>query len=251
VRPRSRLVFALVLPLLAAAACSRTQDLSVTDWFTVRQRFPKKVGDSFAVGPSQRQTYFTAVDGTWVSVGQGDLGRYLVLDGGEAVLFATSPAGDLLLLHRGEGGPKRVADLLPPGKPLSVSPDGRFLDVPRCEGRGVSGCVSLEVVRYDVRARKVSTQVVGLPQAQAGCDFPNLPPIGYDEEGDAYYAGRCEGFDPIGMLLSPKPDGLRVRQRPKPSQSLVSGQIDFWTPALGFTLREPARFTALPVALPE
>jgi len=244
---RALVRLALAAVLLGTAACSQTRDLAVTDWFTVRQRFPRRVGDSFAVGPSQRQTYFTAVDGKWVGVGEGDLGRYLVLDGGEAVLFATGPAGDLMLLHRGEGGARRVASLLPPGQPLSVSPDGRFLDVPRCEGRGVTGCVSLEVVRYDVRARKVVTQIVGLPQAQAGCDFPALPPVGYDGEGNAYYAGRCEGFDPIGMLVSPKPEGLLVRQRPKPSQSLVSNQPEFWTEALGYTLQEPARFTALPV----
>lgn len=245
-RTLARLALAASL-LMGAVGCSRTQDLAVTDWFTVRQRFPRKLGDSFALGPSQRQSYFTAVDGRWIGVGEGDLGRYLVLDGGEAVVFATSNAGDLMLLHRGEGAPKRLAQLLPPGQPLSVSPDGRFLDVPRCEGRGVTGCVSLEVVRYDARAKTVTTQVVGLPQAQAGCDFPTLSPIGYDEVGSAYFAGRCEGFDPIGMLVAPKPEGLLVRQRPKPSQSLVSGQIDFWTPSLGFALREPARFTALPV----
>lgn len=242
---------AAALPLAAALllgglACSRTQDLQVTPWFTVRQRAPRRMGESVPLGPAQKQTFYTAVEGEWVRVGEGDRGRVLALDGGSAVLFAPDASGTTFLLYEGESSPQRLSQLLAPGEPLTVSPDGRFLDVPRCEGRGVTGCVSLELVRYDVRARAAQTRVVGLPMAHTGCDFPNLFPIGYDEFGTPHFVGRCEGIDPVGMLVAPRPEGLLVRQRPKPSQSLVCLQPEFWKEALGYEPLPPARFTQLP-----
>lgn len=237
--------------LLSGLACTRTEDFAPTAWFTVRQRFPRQVGSSLSLGPSQKQVFFAAVDGKWVTVGEGDRGRVVLLDGGSAVLFATRADGDTFLLHEGEGAPKKLAQLLPPGDPVTVSPDGRFVDVSRCEGRGVTGCVSLEVVRYDVRQRTVQTKVVGLPMAQTGCDFPNLFPVGYDEFGNPHFVGRCEGVDPMGMLVAPRPEGLLVRLRPKPSESLVCLQPEFWQEALGYTPQPGARFTQLPVVKAE
>lgn len=235
--------------LLISLACSstRTQDMEVTPWFTVRQQFPKKTMGA-ALGGPQVQAYYAAVAGQWVMVGQGDRGRVLSLDGGKAVLFTADVAGELQLIYEGEGAPKPLSQIALPGEQVTVSPEGRFLDFLRCETRGFSGCISLELTRYIVRTKRSEKRTVGLPVSETGCDYPVLAVVGYDGGGNPYFAGKCEGMNPRCILVAPRAEGLLIRTRAKSPDSFLCGRPEYWTPDLAAPLMEPARFTQLPVA---
>jgi hypothetical protein len=246
-RPMQRSLWRIrqvVVVAFAVGGCSQTKDVSVNAWFQIRTKRPVRQG-IFTFG-SPSESYRIRSGWGWREIARGSGGGVVRLQRDTAVLFAPGRSEPRRIIYEGEKAAQVIPEFLECDGPITVSPDGAFLDCTRCTtGPSPLACGEGSITRYDVALRTVT--MLPLPPAPRGEIY--MPPwvLFYDGSDTPYFQTQAPAGDLIGtfcQLSALDPHGVLSWSAPAFSRWGCGGGREAWASRTGRALREPKRGVA-------
>src|SRR5262245_9932657 len=140
----------VVVVAFVVGGCSQTKDISVNAWFQIRAKRPVRQG-IFTLGPDPSESYRLRSRLGWREIAHGSGGAVVRLQRDTAVLFSPGRSEPRRIIYEGEKAAHVIPEFLECDGPITVSPDGAFLDCTRCTaGQSQLACREGSITRYDV-----------------------------------------------------------------------------------------------------